>query len=127
MSIKLGLLAALAPSVSVVEVDGFGPVNIRQLTVAQHDAVRAQVKAMPDAAPSEFGIRMLVASVVDAEGNLVMGDDDLQALRASSGPKVEALMRRALEVQGYAGAAEKNVIRSEPSTSGDSVSVSPSL
>lgn len=100
---KTLLLAALAAQVVQQHVEGFGPVSIRQLSVAENDRIRAIVKAQgDDAAPSEFGLRMLMSAVVDADTGLpVFGEEDLPALRVSAGNKINALIAKVLEVNGF--------------------------
>ena len=100
------LLAALAPTTTTIDVEGFGSQTIKQLTVAENDAVRSQVQ--PGAPSSEFGLRLLVAAIVDANGVPLFTPADLPALQASSGTKIDALIKSVLEVNGFKGTAEKN-------------------
>ncbi len=104
---KTALLAALKPVVTDVQVDGFGLVHVRQLSVAENDAVRAAAKK--EAAPSAFGLQLLVASVVDEEGAAVFDATDVAELNAASGSKIDVLINKVLEVNGFkTGATEKN-------------------
>ncbi len=100
------LLAALAPVTTTTEVEGFGTLRIKQLTVGENDAVRATVKK--DAAGSEFGLRLLMAAVVDDAGQPVFTLDDMPALLAASGTKIDALIKQVLEINGFKGSEEKN-------------------
>lgn len=100
------LLAALAPAFMPATVEGFGDLQIKQLTVAENDQVRALVKT--GAPASEFGLRMLLASVVDVDGNAVFTEEHLPALQSSGGYKVDALIKQVLEANGYKGTPEKN-------------------
>lgn len=108
-TIKASLLAALAPSIIEEPVDGYGIVRIKQLSVAENDFIRAAVKAEKDAPQSEFGLRLLAASVVDEDGMTVMTPTDLPALRESSGSKIDSLIKRVLQINGYTTEAEKKV------------------
>lgn len=100
------LLAALASATISTEVEGYGSVNLRQITVADNDAVRAQLKEGD--APSEFGLRLLISSLVDDEGSAIFAADDIAALRQSSGTKIDALIKKVLENNGFEGTEEKN-------------------
>lgn len=100
------LLAALAPNTVTIEVDGFGPQRIKQLTVAENDAVRALVGK--EAPASEFGLRLLTAAVVDAQDMPIFTSADLPALQQSSGTKIDGLIKRVLEINGFKGTEEKN-------------------
>lgn len=100
------LLAALIPTTSTVDVDGFGPLCIKQLTVAENDVVRASVQK--DAAASEFGLRLLVAAVVDDANTPIFTAADLPSLQASSGAKIDGLIKKVLEINGFKGTDEKN-------------------
>lgn len=99
------LLAALAASVLTVEVEGFGPVCIRQVTVAESDAISA-IAAKKDAAPSEFGLQLLIRTVVDEDGAPLFDDEDLPALRVASSNKVDKLVSEVMIANGYKKAAE---------------------
>lgn len=104
---KSALLAALKPVVKDVDVQGFGLVHIKQLSVSENDIVRAAAK--PDGSPSAFGLRLVLASVVDDEGQPVFTEADMQILGEASGTKIEALVNHVLEVNGFkSGASEKN-------------------
>lgn len=111
---KTALLAALQATITTVEVDGFGALALRQITVAENDALRAASKA--DTPASEFGLRLVVASVVDDAGAQVLTAEDVQALRAASGAKVDKLVEAVLRINGYtrpdpASAEAKNTER----------------
>lgn len=99
---KSALLAALQPITTTLEVEGFGALNLRQLTVAQTDAARASADARKtDGSPSEFGLHLLLVAVVDADGAPVFDDVDLPALRGASGTKVEKLVAKVLQINGF--------------------------
>jgi hypothetical protein len=103
---KALLLAALLPITKTVPVAGFGDVLLRQITVAENDAIREAAKDVN--AASEFGLRLLVAAVSNADGTPVFTVDDLPALRASAGTKIDALVKAVLDLNGYQGEPAKN-------------------
>lgn len=96
---KIALLSALAANVTTVAVDGFGDVRMRQLTVAENDICRAAAKA-DQAASSEFGLRLVMYSVIDEAGGQVFSEQDLPALRDAGGAKIDALVSKVLEHNG---------------------------
>lgn len=96
---KTALLAALLATTTTLDVDGFGPVTLRQITVAENDALRAAIK--PGDPGSDFGLRLVVACIKDADGQPVFTPDDLSALRAASGTKVDKLVEAVLLANGY--------------------------
>lgn len=98
---KQSLLAALACTVTPVPVDGFGTINMRQVSVAENDAIRAKIGTDKDAPRSQFGLLLLVASVVNDDGTPVFSEADVQALAQSSGRKIDALVEAVLKVNGY--------------------------
>lgn len=97
---KQALLAALAPVRTAVAVEGFGDVQVKQLTVAEADAVRGSLKA-DEQQPSEFGLKLLVASVIDDTGAAVFTADDLTALQSAASSKVDVLMKAVLKANGF--------------------------
>ena len=96
---KSALLAALKPKTQNIEVEGFGQVTLKQLTIAEADALR--VKLDKDDKSSEFGLSMLGASMIDDEGQRLFSDEELASLRASSGTKIEELVDAVLILNNY--------------------------
>lgn len=96
---KISLLAALAAAVTTVPVEGFGDVRLRQLSVVESDKARAEAQKQ-DAEPSEFGLRLLVASVINVDGSPFFTEEDLPALRESAGTKIDSLVAKVLEHNG---------------------------
>lgn len=124
---KTALLAALACVTVPTTVEGFGTVNVRQVSVAENDRIRANIKANPNAEHSSFGLQLLVASVVDDAGQPVFTADDIPALREAAGRKVDKLVEAVLDVNGYGGTEKVgNALASGPTPSGASASDSPS-
>lgn len=123
---KTALLAALACTTVSTTVPGFGTVNIRQVSVAENDRIRAGIKADPDAAHSSFGLQLLVASVVDDVGMPVFTADDIPALKQAAGRKVDKLVEAVLDANGYAVEKVGNGQASGPTQNAVSDSASPS-
>lgn len=124
---KTALLAALACATVTATVDGFGTVNIRQVSVAENDAIRARIKAQgDDAATSAFGLELLVASVVNDDGSPVFTTADLPALKQSAGRKIDKLVEAVLDANGYGKGQPGNAPASGPTPSDASASASPS-
>lgn len=101
---KSAFFAAIKPKAEQLTVDGFGAVNIAQLSVSVVDALRATLKAADQS--DKFGLRLVVLSVVDDDGSQVFSDDDLPSLEASSNQAIELLVEKALEVNGFRKAAD---------------------
>ena len=100
---KSALLAALQPKRNTVEIEGFGPLQVRQLSVGEVGAVRASLKEGD--APEVFGLKLVITSFVDEGGAPVFDDSDLDQLTHSSHTAVEKLVQSALEVNGFTKAA----------------------
>ena len=100
---KAALLAALKPKTELLEVEGFGAVGIIQLTVAEVTAVRDGLDK--DGQADQFGLRLVLLSVVDAEGARIFDEADLADLQAASNAAMDLLVTKALEVNGFKKAA----------------------
>lgn len=103
---KAALLAALTPTITDTEVEGFGAVRLRQVSVAESDRLRSVTK---DAKTPDFGLQLIIASMVDADGAPLLTADDLPTLQSASDMKIAKLVERVLEVNGYKAAASPNV------------------
>jgi hypothetical protein len=104
---KAALLAAMKPKTAQLSIDGFGDVGIMQLSVAEVEELRSVLKK--DDKTDQFGLSMVILSVVDSDGNRVFTDDDLPALRSASNAVMDALVGKTLEINGFKKAAdEKN-------------------
>lgn len=101
---KSALLAALKPKTESVNVDGFGQVGVIQLTVAEVDTLRASLKKEDKA--DQFGLRLVLISVVDTDGNRVFDESDLPGLQGSSNAAMDGLVAKTLEANGFKKAAE---------------------
>jgi hypothetical protein len=103
---KSNFLAAIKPKAQPFDVEGFGPVSISQLTVAEVENLRAGMKN--DGNTDQFGLRLVLMAVVDEDGAHVFDDTDLPALQSSANATLESLVGKALEVNGFKKADEKN-------------------
>lgn len=100
---KSALLAALQPKRSTVEIEGFGPVQARQLSVSEVGAIRASLK--DGDVPEAFGLKLVITSFVDDSGAPIFDDADLDQLSSASHTAVEKMVQSALEINGFAKAA----------------------
>lgn len=96
---KSALLAALKPKTELVELDGFGKVNIIQLTVAEVTALREEIKK--EGQSDQFGLRLALVSVVDDAGTRVFDESDLINLQSASNAAMDTLVAKALAVNGF--------------------------
>lgn len=104
---KAGLLVALKPKTAPLNIDGFGNVGIMQLSVAEVEELRSALKK--DDKTDQFGLSMVVLSVVDDDGNRVFTEDDVPELRSASNAVMDTLVGKTLEINGFRKAAdEKN-------------------
>lgn len=99
------LLAALVAKSTPVEVEDFGAVHVRQITVGENDAI-AKIANNKDAPISEFGLQLLIRAVTDESGSPMFDDADLPALRDSASTKIDKLVKAVLVVNGFQKAEE---------------------
>lgn len=105
---KIAMLLALQPVITSSEVEGFGAVQIRQISVTESERIRVAGK---DAPAADFGLRLVIASVVESDGSSVFDESDLPALQGSADAKMSKLVERVLEVNGYKAPAFPNASR----------------
>jgi hypothetical protein len=101
---KSALLAALKPKTELVDVEGFGKVGIIQLTVGEVEKIRADLKAADNA--DQFGLHLVLLSVVDDAGARVFDASDLPGLIDAGHAAMDALVAKALQVNGFKKLAE---------------------
>lgn len=101
---KSALLAALKPKTERVDVAGYGNIGIVQLTVSEADSLRANLKK--ENKIDQFGLQMVLISVVDEDGNRVFDESDLPSLQGASNAAVDDLVAKTLEVNGFKKATE---------------------
>ena len=96
---KAALLAALQPKITTLDIDGFGQVGIMQLSVAEVEGLRSALNQ--DDKTDQFGLSMVMLSVVDDERQRVFAEDDLSALKSASNAVMDVLVGKTLEVNGF--------------------------
>lgn len=101
---KAALLLALKPKTTSLTIDGFGEIGITQLSVAEVDGLRSALKS--DDKTDQFGLNMVMLSVVDSNGNRVFADEDMPALKAASNAVMDDLVGKTLEVNGFKKVAD---------------------
>lgn len=102
---KAALFAALKPKTSPIEIDGFGILTIKQLSVAEVESAREKIKGGEKG--ESFGLTLLVMSVVNDDGVRVLSDDDIPAMKEAGNDAVDKLVAKALELNGFIKAAEQ--------------------
>lgn len=85
---RAGLLAAAGPAVETVALPGGETVRLRQLTAGD-------LIGLPDG--ERHSAALLARALVDADGNRLFGDDELDAVLALRGEVFRALVTRVLE------------------------------
>lgn len=102
--------------------DLFVKLKMKQLTVEEVDLTRAALNISND--KESFGIQLVVACLVDENGDKVLSTDDLAKIKSSRNDLIEKLVGTALEINGLLKAKdEKNSVTTQ---SVDSASVLPS-
>ncbi|MDD2728172.1 phage tail assembly chaperone family protein, TAC [Malikia sp.] len=98
---KSALLAALQPKKRAVEIDGFGTVYVRELSIGEVLEIRQ------DADGKEVNpLRMVVRSVVDEAGATVFDESDVELLKGTGKTAFEQLMKVSSELNGFARGAD---------------------
>ncbi|PUA17263.1 hypothetical protein [Glaciimonas sp. PCH181] len=103
---KNALFAAIKPKTKAVEIDGFGSITAKQLSVTEVSGIRTKLK-QANGTDDAFGLSLVVLSFVDDEGMQVFTEGDLDALAASSNAEVEKLVTVALELSGFKKPADQ--------------------
>lgn len=101
---KAALLVALQPKTTSLTIDGFGDVGIMQLSVAEVEGLRFALKS--DDKTDQFGLNMVMLSVVDSDGARVFTNADMQALKSASNAVMDVLVGKTLEVNGFKKVAD---------------------
>ena len=96
---KAALLIALQPKTTNLTIEGFGDVGIMQLSVAEVEGLRSALKS--DDKTDQFGLNMVMLSVVDGDGNRAFTDADMPALNSASNAAMDVLVGKTLEVNGF--------------------------
>lgn len=96
---KTSILGLLKPQIISKDVAGFGNINLIELSAPQVTALRDACK--DEETKGDFGFRMVIASVVDAEGNKMFKEEDLPELRSSAQSRIGELVSAAMDVNGF--------------------------
>lgn len=102
---KAALFAALKPKTKAVQIEGFGQLTAKQLSVGEVNVVREKLKN-GDKKEDAFGLHLVMMSMVDQDGQRVFEEEDLAQLQEASNAAVDALIAAALELNGFKKAAE---------------------
>lgn len=93
------LFAAIKPKLKKCPVDGFGDVFIKALSEEDAGPLRAEFRGGGD--DGKFRSDLLLLSVVDEQGNRVLTESDIPALKASSVKVIDGLVDAAMIVSGF--------------------------
>lgn len=100
---KSALLAALAVTYTMVDIDGIGTVRLKKLSVAEADDAGAKAAGNGNV----FGLSLVAYSVVDEQDQPVFSVSDLQPLQAASSVLVSKLVSEVLKFNGYRSADDE--------------------
>lgn len=96
---KTTILGLLKPQIITKTVTGFGDVSLVELSAPQVTALRDACK--DESTKGDFGFRMVIAAVVDAEGNQLFKEDDLPELRAAAQSRIGELVSAVMDANGF--------------------------
>ena len=96
---KTSLLALFAPKIIDQDVSGVGAVRLRELSAPEVSDIREACKT--EAQKADFGFLLVVASVVDENGDSTFTASDLPALRASAQSRIGELVSAVMTVNGF--------------------------
>ena len=89
-------LEAAKTDYSVVAVDGLGDVRLRNLSAIEVEEMRVDADN-----PLSFGLRAIIASVVDDAGEPVLQADDFDQLGRLPLPVIETLITEISTINGF--------------------------
>ncbi|EXI77112.1 MAG: hypothetical protein AW10_04006 [Candidatus Accumulibacter appositus] len=96
---KSALLALFAPKIIDQDVPGIGAVRLRELSAPEVSDIRETCKT--ESQKADFGFLLVVASVVDDQGEPAFTAEDLPALRASAQSRIGELVTAVMAVNGF--------------------------
>lgn len=96
---KSAILNLLKPQIVKKSVKGFGDVALIELSAPEVTSLREACK--DEATKADFGFRMVIASVVDEEGNRAFKEEDLPELRLAAQSRIGELVAAVMEVNGF--------------------------
>lgn len=98
-----------------------GSVRVRCMTGTERDQFRSSISAEGGIPVGQFAAALLVACLVDADGNRLFSADDMAAMQAKCAAALDAPATVAMRLNGLGGGAvEAAVKNSESGQSGDS-------
>lgn len=103
---KATFLAAVAPKITQVEIEGVGSVSIRQLALKEVEEVQKGISEVGE--NKALGLRLVAASVVNEMGERMFSDDDIETLRASASGPMNDLAEAVMKLNGFASAADQS-------------------
>lgn len=96
---KAALLALFAPKIIDQTITGIGPVRLRELSAPEISDIRESCKAAEEKA--NFGFKLVIASLVNDDGQPVFAPSDLPALRTSAQARIESMVEAVMAVNGF--------------------------
>ena len=113
---KEALFEMYRPRTDSIDMDGFDGVFVKQLSEREMERIRKESGISPEkkndgndtAGNDLFGTKMIVASVVDREGNQVFNDDDIDRMRDCANTLIHSLTQKVLRLNGFIKDDEKN-------------------
>jgi hypothetical protein len=96
---KASLLALFAPQVIPQTVDGVGEVRLRELSAPEVSDIRDACQAKDTKA--DFGFRLVIASVVNEDGQPIFNLSDLPDLRSKAQVRIGNLIEAVMKVNGF--------------------------
>lgn len=95
---KTALLALFQPKIIDVDVPGIGPLRLRELSAPEVSDAR---EACKDEKKADFGLRLIIKSVVDEQGEPTFTLADLDSLRNASQRSMGELVTKVMEINGF--------------------------
>ncbi len=103
-----------------------GTVRVRTMTGTERDEFRAAIASETGVPVGKFSAALLVATLVDENGNRLFTAEDMVAMQAKSAKSLDAPAAVAMRLNGLGPAAVEDAVKnSESDQSGDSGSGSP--
>jgi len=96
------LFRALAPRIETHIIEGLGEVYLRQLSLQETDTLSKRKQQQGD---EDAAVAVLCLCLVDADGERLLRDSDIDALKACGFRALETLIAKAAEVNGQGAVA----------------------
>jgi len=101
---KATFLAAFAPKITQVEIEGVGNISIRQLTLKEVE----DMQKVTEGDKESLGLRLVAASVVNDAGERMLDDGDIEALHTSASNAMSDLALAVMKVNGLVTGTEES-------------------